>query len=242
MRILFFDTETTGNSPRDFLCQLAIKEHGINEPVLNSTYKPCCPIPLECTMIHHISNKMVADRPAFKDSSEYKDIKNLFEASETICVAHNAAFDTQILKNDDINPTNLICTFKVIRVLDAEGKFAMHKLQYLRYALEMELDVPAHDAYADVLVLEQLFDWELKTAMELWNMSQEEALEKMMEITREPLTFRTFDFGKYKGKTIAEVAATDPGYLSWLLDQKKQSEADETDWIHTLEKHLGLAR
>lgn len=242
MRILFFDTETTGNTSKDFLCQLAIKERGIAEPVLNATYKPVCPIPFECTMIHHISNKMVADRPAFKDAPEYGSMKALFEDPETICVAHNAAFDTQILKNDDIVPTNLICTFKVIRVLDGEGKFAMHKLQYLRYALEMELDVPAHDAFADVLVLEQLFDWELKTGMELWGLSQEETIEKMIAISKEPLTFRTFDFGKYKGKTIAEVAATDPGYLSWLLDQKKQSEADEGDWIHTLEKHLGLVR
>ena len=70
MNIYFFDTETTGNTGKDFLCQLAVKERGVTEPILNTTYKPPVPIPLECTMIHHISNKMVADRPVFKDAPE----------------------------------------------------------------------------------------------------------------------------------------------------------------------------
>ena len=47
---------------------------------------------------------------------------------------------------------------------------------------------------------------------------------------RSPSIFETeervwsvLDFGKHKGRTVAEVASTDPGYLSWLLDQKKAS-------------------
>lgn len=240
MNIYFFDTETTGNTTTDHLCQLAVKEQGVTEPIVNAMYKPPVPIPFECSAIHHISNKMVADRPSFKDAPEYTDIKSLFESPDTICVAHNAAFDEQILKNDSINPTNVICTFKVIRTLDTDGKFSMHKLQYLRYALGMELDVPAHDAFADVLVLEQLFAYELAEGMKAWNMTEAEALQKMIQITREPLAIRGIDFGKYKGKTVAEVAQIDPGYLSWLLDQKKKSDVDETDWIYTLEKALGL--
>lgn len=238
MKIVFFDTETTGNTAKDYLCQLAIKARGTAEPIINATYKPPVPIPIECTMIHHISNKMVEDRPMFKDAPEYADLKALLEDEHTICVAHNAAFDEQILKNDDIVIKHSLCTFKVIRELDNEGQFTMHKLQYLRYALDMELDVPAHDAFADVLVLEQLFEYELKEAMKAWSCDEETAIKKMLGITSEPLAIRAFDFGKYKGKTIAEVAATDIGYLSWLLDQKRTSNQDERDWIYTLEKYV----
>ncbi|MDB5188410.1 MAG: Exonuclease RNase and polymerase [Candidatus Nomurabacteria bacterium] len=238
MKIIFFDTETTGNGTKDFLCQLAVKERGVAEPVVNAMYKPPVPIPFECSAIHHISNKMVADRPSFKDAPEYPALKALFESDDTICVAHNAAFDEQILKNDDIHIKNLLCTFKVIRELDTEGAFAMHKLQYLRYALDIELEVAAHEAFADVLVLEQLFEYELAKAMALWNCDEAAALEKMRVISTEPLAIRAFDFGKYKGKTIAEVAASDIGYLSWLLDQKKHSDKDERDWIYTLEKYI----
>ncbi len=240
MKIYFFDTETTGNTTTDLLCQLAVKEQGIAEPLVNAMYKPSVVIPYECSMIHHISNKMVADKPAFKDAPEYNSLKELFESPDTIVVAHNAAFDEQILKNDGITPTNIICTFKVIRALDTDGMFPMHKLQYLRYALDMELHVPAHDAFADVLVLEQLFAYELKLAQEKWNMTEQEVLAEMMRISSEPITFKTIPFGKYNGKTIDEIAATDKGYLQWLLKQKQESPTNETDWIYTLEKALGL--
>ena len=237
-KIVFFDTETTGNGTGDFLCQLAIKEQGVAEPIIDAIYKPPVPIPFECSAIHHISNKMVADRPAFKDAPEYAAIKALFEDPNTICVAHNAAFDAQILKNDDIHIKNLLCTFKNIRELDAEGVFTMHKLQYLRYALDIELDVAAHEAFADVLVLEKLFEYEVKEAMTKWGTDETATLEKMMAITAEPLAIKTINFGKYNGKTIAEVASLDIGYLSWLLDQKRKSDKDETDWIYTLEKYI----
>lgn len=238
MKIIFFDTETTGNGPKDYLCQLAIKESGVAEPIIDAIYKPPVPIPFECSAIHHISNKMVADRPLFKDAPEYQNLKALLEDENTICVAHNAAFDDQILKNDDITIKNLLCTFKTIRELDAEGRFTMHKLQYLRYALDIELDVAAHEAFADVLVLEKLFEYELKEAMAKWNCDEAAAIQKMIAITAEPLAIKTINFGKYNGKTIAEVATLDIGYLSWLLDQKRKSDKDETDWIYTLEKYV----
>ncbi|HTH93095.1 MAG TPA: exonuclease domain-containing protein [Candidatus Paceibacterota bacterium] len=239
MKIVFFDTETTGNTATDYLCQLAIKERGVAEPIVDAIYKPPVPIPFECSAIHHISNKMVADRPAFKDAPEYAAIKALLEDENTICVAHNAAFDEQILKNDDIVIKNLLCTFKTIRVLDEEeGKFIMHKLQYLRYALDIDLDVSSHEALADVLVLERLFEYELAEVMKKWSCDEQTALAKMMEMTRQPLSIKTFNFGKYNGKTVAEVASTDIGYLSWLLDQKRKNEKDEADWIYTLEKYV----
>lgn len=238
MKIVFFDTETTGNGPKDFLCQLAIMERGEGTPIVDTIYKPPVPIPFECSAIHHISNKMVAGRPAFKDAPEYAEIKALLEDDNTICVAHNAAFDYQILKNDNITIKNLLCTFKTIRELDTEARFAMHKLQYLRYALDIELNVAAHEAFADVLVLEQLFEYELKEAMAKWNCDEATAIARMIAITAEPLAIKTINFGKYNGKTIAEVASIDIGYLSWLLDQKRKSDKDETDWIYTLEKYV----
>src|SRR4051812_43500118 len=103
MKIIFFDTETTGAGPKDFLCQLAILERGATTPIVDALYKPPVPIPFECSAIHHVSNKMVADRPAFKDAPEYAELKALLESEDTICVAHNAAFDNNILKNDGIN-------------------------------------------------------------------------------------------------------------------------------------------
>ena len=80
MKIYFFDTETTGNTHDDRIVQLAIKERGNPEPLLNELYKAPFPIPFESSAVHHISNKMVVDKPLFKDSPRYTEIKELFES------------------------------------------------------------------------------------------------------------------------------------------------------------------
>lgn len=238
MRILFFDTETTGNTPTDRIVQLAIKERGVQTPVLNELFKAPMPIPFEASAVHHISNKMIEGKPLFQESSHYQEIKDLFESPETIVVAHNAAFDVGMLVAEDIHPTNVVCTYKTIHTIDEHGEFTQHKLQYLRYALNMELDVPAHDALADVIVLEQLFEYLLTRIMKD-GLTEQEALEKMKAISKEPMFMREFTFGKHKGLRVEEVAKIDRGYLSWLLTEKLKNPAGEDDWIFTLKKYLG---
>lgn len=238
MRILFFDTETTGNTSEDRIIQLAIKERGEKTPIINELFKPPMPIPFEASAVHHISNRMVANKPLFKESPKYAEIKELLESSETIVVAHNSAFDVAMLVAEDIHPTNVICTYKNIRTLDENSDFTNYKLQFLRYALDMELEVPAHDALSDVIVLEQLFEYLLKKIVD-GGISEKEALEKMENITKEPAFIREFSFGKHKGMRVEEVAKVDPGYLSWLLTEKLKNPIGEEDWIFTLQKYLG---
>lgn len=238
MKIYFFDTETTGNTPTDRLCQLAIKEEHVAEPLLNEYYKPPVPIPFEASAVHHISNAMVANKPAFTESPRFSEIKTLFESPDTYVVAHNAAFDVGMLEAEGISPTHYLCTYKVVRHLDGKKEFAQHKLQYLRYALDMELDVPAHDALADVIVLEKLFHYLLDRIINERGLSRDEALGVMEEMTHTPVLISEFNFGKYKGKTVEEVAAIAPDYLEWLLAEKEKNPAGEDDWIYTLKHFL----
>lgn len=237
MRILFFDTETTGNTNEDRIIQLAIKERGVQTPILNELFKAPFPIPFESSAVHHISNRMVANKPALKESLRYLEIKELFESPETIVVAHNSAFDVAMLAAEDIHPTNIICTYKTVRHIDTETQFTNYKLQYLRYALDMELDVGAHDAFADVIVLEKLFEYLLEKIIQTGK-NEQEALKEMMSITTEPAFMREFSFGKHKGMRVEEVAKIDPGYLSWLLTEKLKNPIGEEDWIFTLKKYL----
>ncbi|MEY2671991.1 MAG: hypothetical protein RL687_408, partial [Candidatus Parcubacteria bacterium] len=48
-----------------------------------------------------------------------------------------------------------------------------------------------------------------------------------------------FSFGKHSGKTVADVARIDRGYLEWFLNQKETTDPDDEDWIYTLRYHLG---
>ncbi len=232
-KLLFLDTETTGNMPTDRLCQLCYKTA---EKTVNELYKPPIPIGIESMAIHHITNEMVADKPAFIDSPEYSELKNLLH--EAVLIAHNAKFDIGMIEKEGLSVKKYIDTYRVARHLDPDSKIPSYRLQYLRYFLGIVIDATAHDAMGDVMVLEQLFERLITKIMEKENLDKDEAVERMIEISNTPVMFKMFNFGKYKGKTVAEVIACDRNYCQWLLTEKKKNPADEEDWIYTLETSL----
>lgn len=244
-KIIFFDTETTGNTEKDFLCQIAYKS---GDESFVGFYKPPIKIPPEASAVHHITNKMLENEYTFKESEDKKKIKELFEDKNSIVVAHNAQFDLMIIKKEGIEPKNSICTLRLARYLDSEGKIEKYNLQYLRYLLELEVEATAHDALGDVLVLEKLFERLKKKLIEelalsvsdgkLTEEQENEILEKMLEISSHPSLLKTIPFGKHIGKTIEEVAKVDRGYLEWLLKQKLESDQVDEDWIYTLKHYL----
>lgn len=235
-KIIFFDTETTGNTEGDFLCQLAYKS---DTEIFSDLYKPPIKIPPETSAIHHITNKMVEDKPFFSGSPDFKKIKNLFENKDSVAVAHNAQFDLMILKKENITPPNFICTLRLARYLDPDGKIGKYNLQYLRYLLELDIEATAHDALGDVLVLEKLYERLKKKIIEQEKVDENEAINKMIEISSHPSIFKYINFGKHNGKELEEIARIDRGYLEWLLAQKLESDQIDEDWIYTLKHYLG---
>ena len=52
-------------------------------------------------------------------------------------------------------------------------------------------------------------------------------IDKMVELTQTPVfNTRPLKFGKYKGKTLAEIAEADKGYLSWMLGNMESLDED----------------
>lgn len=236
-KIIFLDTETTGTEATDLLCQLAYKA---DNETFCELYKPAIKISIEASSVTHISNKMVADKPSFKESPDYTRIKSMLEDANSIMVAHNAKFDLSMIEKEDIIPSNHICTLRVARYLDKEHKIPQHKLQYLRYYLDIEIEAQAHDALGDVLVLEKLFERLVAgIKKENNNCTEEEALAIMIDISSKPSLMHSFSFGKYKDKTIKEVLAIDRGYLEWFLNTKEKDNPEDEDWIYTLKYYLG---
>jgi len=244
-KIIFLDTETTGNEPKkDFLCQIAYKTYDPNSKERASEtfcelYKPPVHIPPEASAVTHITDKTVADKKVFKESEEYSKIKQLLESPDSIMVAHNAKFDFEIIKKEGIVPPNVICTLRVARALDRENVIPQYRLQYLRYYLDIDIEAEAHDALGDVLVLEKLFERLLNKIITEDYLSEEGAISKMLEISSHPSLMHMFNFGKYNGKTVKEVAEIDRGYLEWMLGQKELNPDNEEDWIYTLKYYLG---
>ncbi len=230
MNIIFLDTETTDLDPARRLVQLAYKNPQTGK-IVNEFYKPPSPISISAMAVHHITNEMVADKPKFEAAPHAAEI------TENIIVAHNAPFDLEVLKNEGMEPGQHIDTLRVARhVISAE----QYNLQYLRYLLGLDVAGAAHDALGDVLVLEALFGALKKTVAEKFALTTDEAvLEKMLELTRTPALLTHMNFGKYRGKTFEEVAATDKSYLQWLQGsemQKPPAEQNE-ELVFTLKKY-----
>ena len=65
-------------------------------------------------------------------------------------VAHNAAFDVDMLKKAGIEPQSAICTLKPARYFDKEGAIPKYGSQYLRYYLKLQVDAIPHTALIEV--------------------------------------------------------------------------------------------
>jgi DNA polymerase III epsilon subunit-like protein len=242
-KLIFFDTETTGNTENDFLVQIAYKLAGENSEKFTGLYKPPIKIPPEASAIHHITNKMVENKPTFKESTDQPTIKTLFEDENSVVIAHNAPFDLAVIKKEGILPKKFICTLRLARHLDPEQKIERYNLQYLRYLLDLDVEATAHDAMGDVLVLEKLFERLQNKMSEIptdggAKLTDEEIINEMIEVSSHPSLFTKLSFGKYKGKNIEEVLQIDRGWLEWLLREKQKNEQLEEDWIYTLKHYL----
>lgn len=235
MKLIFLDTETTGiEVGKDRIFEVAYMVDG---DVQSAHFKPTVPVSVKAMSITHVTNKMLEDKPAFEGSEVQKKLKDLFE-DDGVLVAHNAAFDSEMLAAEGVPVPRFICTLKVARHLDPEGEIPEYNLQFLRYFHELEVEGGAHDAVTDVLVLEKVFNLLLEVVKKKERVEGDKALERMIEISTLPSLIKRFTFGKYNGVRISDVAERDQGYLAWLYGQKQSSGKDEADWIYTLERYL----
>lgn len=236
--LIFLDTETTGMGPEDRVCQVAYTFRGEEYEAL---FKPPVPITIDAMVVTNITNKTVANQPPFGGSIMYKNLEILL-SSGNIVVAHNAPFDIDMLRREGLVAKQSIDTFKIAHHLDVDNVIPKKSLQYLRYYYDLEVEnAPAHSALGDVKVLEKLFDHFFTKMMDTFS-DEEKVIEKMIAVSREPILFDTFTFGKYAGKKVSEVSLSDQGYISWMLNQKimtrENGGENDENWIYTLDHYL----
>jgi exodeoxyribonuclease X len=226
---IFLDTETTGNGPADRLCHIAFKSKEGDAVNVNELFNPGMPITIDAMTVHHITNEMVQDKPAFQNSDTWKQLQDLVNSDSNVMVALNAAFDVDMLKKEGIEPKSVICTLKLARYFDNDGVIPRYGLQYLRYYLCLNIVAIPHTALGDILVLEALFNWiHAKAAQEFGD----DFVGRMIEVSKNPVLYRRMPFGKHKGLKMEEVPVD---YLQWLAGTDL-----EEDLRYTIEQYLNL--
>ena len=238
--IIFLDTETTGTGPGDRLCQVAYSFAGSEHEGL---FRQPVPISLDAMVVTRITNRMVEHCPGFAGSEMFGDLEQIF-ADGGILVAHNAPFDADMLRREGLSVGVCIDTYKLAHHLDPEGNIPKYNLQYLRYYHDLEVDdATAHSALGDVRVLMVLF--ERYFAQMFASVGDESAVvREMVHVSGKPILLRRFNFGKYVGQEVKQVAHDDPGYLAWLLNQKimarERGEDNDENWIYTLDTYVNI--
>jgi DNA polymerase-3 subunit epsilon/exodeoxyribonuclease X len=244
-KFVILDTETTGAGDEDRIIQLGFMVLGRPKDPVEVHNEFCTPpldIKVEAMEVHGITPDMLEGKAVCVETVAYKRLMEL-NSSENYIIIHNAKFDLGMLAKEGFdNQMQVIDTLRCAKHLYADAK--AHRLQYFRYemglyqqeaaeAAKHNIIIKAHDAIGDVLVL-KLFVSKLVEAVKT-AFPEVNPMQKLVELTQTPVMIQTFNFGKHKGRLIAEVAREDAGYLAWM---QKSMDLDE-DMAYTLKQLLG---
>lgn len=244
-KYIILDTETTGVGELDRVIQLGFMVLGEKEiEVQNEFFFSDVPINYAAMEVHGITPDMLEGKSLCRESVSYKRLQEL-NINENYLIIHNAPFDIGMLEKEGFKTQmKVIDTLRVAKHIFPDEE--AHRLQYFRYKMgiykeeQKEADalgitIKAHDAIGDVLVL-KLFLSKLKESV-LAQFPEDNPVEKMVDLTLTPILIKSFNFGKYKGKTLVEVATSDAPYLRWML---KSMENLDDDMRYSINIALGL--
>lgn len=219
-RICSLDFETTNSNP----LEAEVIEIGVYDDAgesFEALYKSNLSIPAEVSMVNHITDDMLKDRPTFDvDVSKWYQLLSEYD----YIISHNAEFEKSVLglyvPKDEFK---YICTFRIAKRLYQDNEeIVMNKLDYFRYFFGLETDYEKehtpHRAGFDAAIGYSFF-LHLMQEMMRRNMFPDDVhpFDYMYEYSIKLDDQMTgFNFGKHKGKRFSEVPL---GYYQWAMKE-----------------------
>lgn len=228
------DTETTDREPEHAdIIELGVTRLGTdgNWQTVDCLFGSKEDIPPAASAVNNISNKMIAGKATFIESTktalELLDIENT-----SYFVAHNVQFDLAVFnanfKRADMTlglfagekKTRWLCTYRLALKL-VKGDGVSHSQQFLRYYLNLDIDdsevgsVP-HRAGFDSYICAHLLMKLVELAIEQGKVNPNEELgPQLVSLCWDHQPITAWPFGKYKDQPLSDIPLD---YYSWALD------------------------
>ena len=224
--LAFIDLETTGvNLGNDRIVEIAIVKiltdgtRSVKRKLIN----PEMPIPAGSSAVHGITDELVKDAPTFKQLAQ--EIKQMLDGCDLAGYNSNR-FDIPLLMEEFLR-AQVDFDMKGRRLLDVQAIFYKMEPRTLgaayKFYCEKVLE-DAHSAEADATATYEVLQAQVERYPQLGN-NVDSILKTIGE---EPIVdfarrfvwengVEVFNFGKYKGKPVADVLRSEPQYYDWMM-------------------------
>jgi DNA polymerase III subunit epsilon len=226
--LAFFDLETTGvQVADDRIVEISIIKllPSGEEQVFTRLVNPGRPIPKEATDVHGITDEKVVSEPLFKDIA--KDVI-AFIGDSDLAGYNCLKFDVPLLMEEFLR-NGFDLDMRKRKVVDVQNIFHKMEQRTLVAAYRFYCDgdlTNAHSAEADTRATKDVLLAQVQRYPELRNdvefLHEFGRRGNMVDfaghIVENEKGLPVFNFGKYKGRGVAEVLRENPGYYGWMME------------------------
>ncbi|HSU28973.1 MAG TPA: 3'-5' exonuclease [Chitinophagaceae bacterium] len=224
--LAFIDLETTGiNLGTDRIVEIAIVKilPDGSKTIKRKLINPEMPIPKAASDVHGYTDEIVKDAPSFKQVAQ--ELKQMLDGCD-IAGYNSNRFDIPLLMEEFLR-VEVEFDMKGRKLVDVQNVF--HKLEprtlsaAYRFYCNKNLD-GAHTAEADALATYEILEAQTEKYPALGN-----NIESILKaIGEEPIVdfarrfvldngVEVFNFGKFKGRPVADVLRAEPQYYDWMM-------------------------
>ncbi len=224
--LAFIDLETTGvNLGTDRIVEIAIVKILTDgtKTVKRKLINPGMPIPKGASDVHGITDEMVRDAPVFKQVAQ--ELKQVLDGCDLAGYNSNR-FDIPLLMEEFLR-AQVDFDMKSRKLLDVQVIF--HKMEprtlsaAYKFYCNQNLEA-AHSAEADATATYEILEAQIKRYPELGNnidsMLKVIGEDQIVDFARRFIMengIEVFNFGKFKGRPVADVLRSEPQYYDWMM-------------------------
>ncbi len=237
--LVIFDLEATGTKiSEDRIVEIALiklNPDGTREEK-DRRINPTIPIPVESSLIHGIYDEDVKDEPTFKQIG--KSLADFLQGCD-LAGFNVIKFDVPLLVEEFLR-ANIDFDIDDRKIIDAQKIFHLMEKRNLSAAYKFYCNkdlANAHSAAADTkatyeVLASQIERYEGQDVMDLLGNkigTIDNNMAKLHELTNHKLVDlagrivynaegqEIFNFGKHKGKLVAEVLSDEPSFYDWMM-------------------------